>query len=180
MVVDLEDPRFVKFYNLQAKSYSNSLQAEVTMEPLARLELRMAYRYFDVKTTYSGSLQQRPLIASNRAFANIAYAVDGWKFDYTINYNGKKRIPSTAGNAAAYQRQTYSPDFIVMNAQVGKTLGKKHPMDVYLGVENLGNYFQKDVIIAADKPFGNYFDASMVWGPVTGNMFYAGWRYKIR
>lgn len=180
VVVDVEDLRFVKFYNLQGKSYSNSLQAELTLEPLQRLELRMAYRYFDVKTNYSGQLLQRPLIASNRAFVNVAYAVDSWKFDYTINYNGKKRIPSTVANPTAYQRESYSPDYILMNAQVSKTVGKKHPMDIYIGAENLGNYFQKDVIIAADQPFGNHFDASMVWGPVTGNMFYAGWRYKIR
>ncbi len=180
VVVDLEDPRLVKFYNLQGKSYSNSLQAELTLEPLTRLELRMAYRYFDVKTNFSGKLLQRPLIAGNRAFANLAYSVDGWKFDYTINYNGKKRIPSTKGNPVAYQRAQYSPDFILMNAQVSKTVGKKHPMDFYVGAENLTNYFQKDVIIATDQPFGNYFDASMVWGPVTGNMFYMGWRYKIR
>ena len=97
-----------------------------------------------------------------------------------VNYNGKKRIPNTQGNPAAYTRADYSPDFILMNAQVSKTVGKKHPMDFYIGAENLTNYFQKDVIIAADQPFGNYFDASMVWGPVTGNMFYVGWRYKIR
>ena len=38
--------------------------------------------------------------------------------------------------------------------------------EIYAGGENLTNYFQKNVIIAADQPFGNYFDASMVWGPV--------------
>lgn len=180
VVVDLENPSEVKFYNLQGKSYSNSFQAELTVEPLTRLELRMAYRYFDLKTNFSGSVLQRPLVASNRAFANVAYSVAGWKFDYTINYNGKKRIPSTVGNPPGYQRAKYSPDFILMNTQVSKTVGKKHPMDFYIGAENLGNYFQKEVIIAADQPFGNHFDASLVWGPITGRMFYAGWRYKIR
>jgi hypothetical protein len=53
-------------------------------------------------------------------------------------------------------------------------------MDFYLGGENLTGYFQKDLIIAAKEPFSPYFDASMVWGPVTGRMFYAGWRYKIK
>ena len=180
VVVDLENPSQVKFYNLKGKSYSNSLQAELTLEPVEKVELRLAYRYFDVKTNYSGQLLQRPLIAGNRAFANLAYALNTWKFDYTVNYNGKKRIPNTQGNPVAYQRAQYSPDFILMNAQISKTVGKKHPMDFYVGAENLTNYFQKDVIIAADQPFGNYFDASMVWGPVTGNMFYMGWRYKIR
>ncbi|MFZ4769398.1 MAG: TonB-dependent receptor domain-containing protein [Ferruginibacter sp.] len=180
VVVDLENPSQVNFYNLNGKSYSNSFQTELTLEPIQKLELKIAYRYFDVKTTYGGKLQQRPLIASNRAFANLAYAINKWKFDYTVNYNGKKRIPNTDGNPIQYQRETFSPDFVLMNAQISKTVGNKHPMDFYIGAENLTNYFQKDVIIAAIQPFGNYFDASMVWGPVTGNMFYLGWRYKIK
>ena len=67
-----------------------------------------------------------------------------------------------------------------MNAQVSKTVGKKYPLDIYVGAENLANYFQKNVILAADQPFGQYFDASMVWGPVSGRMFYTGLRLKIK
>ena len=180
VVVDVENPREIKFYNLQGKSFSNSIQAEVNLEPVHKFDLRLAYRYFDVKTTYSGILLERPLIASNRAFANLAYAALGWKFDYTITYNGKKRLPNTAANPVQYQLPAYSPDFILMNAQVSKSIGKKFPMDFYAGVENIGNYFQRNVIISARQPFSPYFDASMVWGPVTGRMLYAGWRLKIK
>ncbi len=180
VITDLEDARTVKFYNLKGKSYSNSLQAELSLEPLRKLDLRLAYRYFDVKATYNGQLLQRPLTAANRAFANLAYAIGGWKFDYTINYNGKKRIPSTLNNPAAYQRASYSPDYTMLSAQITKTFGKKNPMDFYIGVENITNFFQKDVIVSADQPFSKYFDASLVWGPVTGRMFYAGWRLKIK
>ncbi len=180
VVADVENVREVNFYNLKGKSYSNSLQFELNFEPVKKLDIRLAYRYFDVKTTYDGKLLQRPFIAANRAFTNLAYAVAGWKFDYTISYNGKKRIPSTQANPVQYQREQYSPDFVLMNAQVTKTVGKKHPMDFYIGAENLSNYFQKNVIVSADQPFSPYFDASLVWGPVTGRMFYAGWRLKIK
>ena len=180
VVVDVEDARTVKFYNLHGKSYSNSFQAELTVEPVKKFEVRMAYRYFDVRSTYNDQLAERPLIAKNRAFLNLAYAVSGFKFDYTITYNGKKRLPDTKANIAAYQLQPYSPEFVLMNAQVSKTVGKKYPVDFYIGAENLGNYFQKDVILAADQPFSTYFDASMVWGPVSGRMFYGGIRLKIK
>ena len=180
VVTDLENVREVKFYNLEGKSYSNSFQAEVNIEPVKKLDVRLAYRFFDVKTTYSGKLLQRPLIANNRAFANLAYAASGWKFDYTVNYNGRKRIPDTMNNPAAFQRESYSPDFLLMNAQISKTIGKKHPMDFYIGGENLGNFYQKNVIVAAGQPFSPYFDASLVWGPVTGRLFYAGWRFKLK
>lgn len=180
VVVDMEDARSVKYYNLQGRSFSNSFQAELNVEPVKKFELRLAYRYFDVRSTYSGQLKERPLVARNRAFLNLAYAVSGFKFDYTITYNGKKRLPDTQANIPAYQLPGYSPDFVLMNAQVSKTVGKKYPLDLYVGVENLANYFQKSVVLAADQPFSQYFDASMIWGPVNGRMFYAGVRFKIK
>ena len=36
----------------------------------------------------------------------------------------------------------------------------------HLGCRKLTNFKQNNPIIAADNPFGNYFDASMVWGPM--------------
>jgi outer membrane receptor for ferrienterochelin and colicins len=180
VVVDLEDVTKVKFYNLQGKSYSNSFQAELNITPVKDLDVRLAYRYFDVKTTYSGQLLQRPMVSPNRAFINIAYSNKGWKFDYTVNYNDKKRIPNTQGNPVQYQLPGYSPAYILMNAQVSKTLFKKHPMDFYVGCENITGYVQNNPIVAASQPFSQYFDASMVWAPVFGRMFYVGWRFKIK
>jgi outer membrane receptor for ferrienterochelin and colicins len=180
VVVDLDkSAREVNFYNLDGKSYSNSLQAEVNLELLKKLEMRLAYRMFDVKTNYHGEILERPLVAKHRAFLNVAYDVTGWKFDYTITYNGTKRIPYTGDNPVQYQLPLTSPSYVLMNAQVTKTLGKKNPIEIYLGSENIGNYYQKNAIIAADQPFGSYFDASMVWGPLSGRMFYTGVRYKI-
>ena len=180
VVVDLEDPRQVKFYNLEGKSFSNSLQVELNVRPVDKLDVRLAYRFFNVKTTYGDKLLQKPLTAKNRAFANLAYDLNGWKFDYTVNYIGTKRIPSTASNPPAYQLKENSPSYVLMNAQVSKSLGKNKLFDAYIGGENLTNYFQKNVILAADQPFSNYFDASMVWGPVSGRQVYAGFRYTIK
>ncbi|HYJ37470.1 MAG TPA: TonB-dependent receptor, partial [Chitinophagaceae bacterium] len=179
VVVDFEDPRMVDFYDLQGKSYSNSFQAELNMELIHKLNVRMAYRLFDVKTTFGDELLERPYTATHRGFANLAYEINGWKFDYTVNYNSRKRIPSTEANPPAYQREKYSPSYFLMNAQVTKTLGKESNFDIYVGAENLTNYFQKDVIIAPEQPFGPYFDASMVWGPMTGRMFYGGLRFTL-
>ena len=180
VIVDLENARQVSFYNLAGKSFSNSFQAEFNFEPARKLEARLAYRFFEVKTTYDGLLLQKPFTAKNRAFANLAYGSSGWKFDYTFNYNGAKRIPGTSANLVQYQRSKRSPSYVLMNAQVSKILGKKHPIEIYLGGENLTDYFQKDAIIAADAPFGNYFDAALIWGPVSGRLIYAGFRFKIK
>jgi outer membrane cobalamin receptor/copper chaperone CopZ len=180
VVVDAENPWVIKFYNLQGKSYSNSFQTELAFIPVQRFDVKLAYRLFDVKTTYDKRILQKPLTAHNRAYTNLAYEVNGWKFDYTISYSGKKRLPSTTANPLEYQRPSYSTSFITMNAQVSKTFDKKNVFDIYLGGENLSNYYQKDAIIAAAEPFGQYFDASMIWGPITGRMLYAGIRFMIK
>jgi len=49
-----------------------------------------------------------------------------------------------------------------------------------LGAENLTNYYQQHAIIAAGEPFSEYFDASLIWGPLTGRMFYGGLRFRIK
>lgn len=180
VVVDIDkSAREVNFYDLVGKSYSNSFQLGINHEILPKLDLRLAYRLFDVRTTYHYELLERPLVAKHRAFANLAYEIKGWKFDYTLTYNGTKRIPFTNDNPVQYQLPERSPSYWLMNAQVSKTVGKKNPFDIYIGSENLSNYYQKDPVLASGQPFGPYFDASLVWGPLTGRMFYAGLRYKV-
>ena len=67
-----------------------------------------------------------------------------------------------------------------MNAQITKTIGKQFPMDFYVGAENITNFLQPHPIVSAEQPFSANFDASMVWGPISGRMFYVGWRVKIK
>ncbi len=180
VVVDLENAREVKFYNLSGKSYSNSFQVELTSQLFSKIDVRLAYRYFDVKQTYSGQLLDKPFVAKNRAFLSLDYATtNGWKFNYTITYNGKKRLPNTNANPAAFQLPSYSPEYFLMNMQITKKFNKKMPMEGYIGVENATNYFQQNAIISASQPNSQYFDASMIWGPIFGRMLYFGWRLKI-
>jgi outer membrane receptor for ferrienterochelin and colicins len=180
VIADLEDPRVIKFYNLTGKSFSNSFQSEFNFIPVDKLDVRLAYRWYDVKTTFGNQLLEKPFTAANRAFINLGYEIKNWKLNYTVNYMGRKRIPSTKENPVQYQMPEYSPAYVSMNAQVSKSFGKNKTFELYVGGENLTNYFQKNVIISADQPFGKYFDASMVWGPVSGLLLYGGLRYKIK
>jgi len=180
VVLDLDkSTREANFTGLDGKSYSHSLQLQVDYELIRRLDLRLSYRLLDVQTTYFDGLLQRPLIARDRAFANLAYETkDKWKFDVTVQWYGQQRIPNTTENPEAYQRPTASPDYVLMNSQVTKDFKSK--WSVYLGVENLTNYRVDDPIIAADQPFSPYFDSSLVWGPIFGRMFYTGVRWRIQ
>ncbi len=66
---------------------------------------------------------------------------------------------------------------MTLNAQVTKNFKK---FEVYAGCENITNYTQKNPIIAAGEPFSDNFDASLIWGPLTGRMFYGGFRFTIK
>ncbi len=181
VIVDMEDPKALKFYNLEGKSFSNSFQAEVSATPLEKFDVRLAYRWFDVNSTFSGQLKQKPLTAQHRAFANLAYELKNWKFDYTFNFTGNKRIPSTAGHHdPAHQLPLTSPSFVTMNAQVSKSFGKSKAFELYLGGENLTNFMQDMAILSANQPFSNQFDASLIWGPMGGRLIYTGFRYRIK
>ena len=180
VVVDVDaSPQKILFYNLNGKSFSNSLQADFNYELIKKLEIRLAYRWLDVQTNYSGTLLQKPLIAKHRAFINVAYeTVNHWKFDYTTQWLSKKRLPNTSTNPIDKQMDKHSPSFIQMSAQVTKQFSQK--LDVYIGAENLTNYTQKNLIISAVQPFTPYFDGSIIWGPVNGRVLYAGVRFKIK
>ncbi len=179
LVVDYDrSPQEIHFYNLDGNSYSSSVQVQLDLEPVERYEIRLAYRFNDVKSTYGDDLLPVPLSSRNRAFVNMAYETLGkWTFDITWNWQDSKRIPGTQTNPEAYQVAAQSPAFSLVNMQVGKTLMER--LNIYMGIENLFGYTQENPIIASEDPFGPYFDSSLIWGPVFGRKFYAGLRFRI-
>ena len=68
-----------------------------------------------------------------------------------------------------------SDQFYTLNGQVSRAFKR---WEIYVGGENLLNFRQPDAIRGAANPFGSEFDASMVWGPITGRVIYAGMRFK--
>lgn len=184
-VVDLyASPQQAQFYNLEGSSYANSLQVELNYEITQHFNIRTAYKYYDIQTDYASGTQERPLQARHRFFTNIGYEThitDGgrqWKFDFTYNWMGKQRLPYTGSNPEQYRLPDYSPSFSLMNAQVTRTFSSV--FEVYAGAENLGNYRQDRAILGADDPFGAYFDSSVIYAPIFGQMYYAGLRFKIK
>ncbi|MBU2948779.1 TonB-dependent receptor [Zobellia uliginosa] len=183
VVVDWENPQEVSFYNLDGDSKANSFQVEVDYELLPGLDIRTAYKYYDVSTDYKNGSQQKPLQAQNLFFANLGYntkAKDNgaqWKFDYTLHTLGKKRLPNTSSNPVAYQLAEYSSPYNHMNAQITKVLS--NTFEVYVGGENLSNVKQDNPVLGANNPFGPNFDTTIIYAPIMGRMFYGGFRIKI-
>ena len=183
VVVDLENPQEVSFYNLQGESIADSFQFEVNYELVERLNLRTAYKYYDVYTDYKSGRFEKPIQAKHRFFANISYDTEispsnsQWKFDVTYNLVGKQRLPNTSTNPIRYQLPSYSKSFSLVNSQITRVFSKRFEM--YSGVENLTNYKQKNPILASDNPFGASFDTTNVYAPIFGRSIYMGLRFKL-
>jgi outer membrane receptor for ferrienterochelin and colicins len=187
LMVDLEHPRELHFHTIYGKSFANSVQAELTWQPLRRAEVRLAYRLSDVRQSMSvpsGDTLLLPRMTNprDRALLNVSYALpfDKWKFDATLQWNGSRRIPYLRDeNAPDYSTVplVYAPGFLNLNAQVSRAF--RSGLELYLGGENLTGFRQQTPIIGANDPFGRNFDAAgQAWGPVTGRMIYAGFRFK--
>ena len=180
VVVDVDTPGETTFFALNGKSYSNSLQVQLDYEMTRRIDLRLAYRWIDAQTDFQSERKANPLIAKNRAFMNLAYKTkdNNWAFDFTTQWVGEQRLPDTSTSPEVFRLLEYSPDYLIVNTQVTKSF--KKGWDVYLGVENLGNYRQDDPIVSAENASGKYFDTSIVYAPIFGRMIYAGLRFKIQ
>lgn len=179
VVVDVDrDPEAVWFYNLDGRSFSNSLQAEVMIEPVKKFEITLAYRYVDAKTTTNGILEELPLTPKHRGLLALHYAThyDRFKFSFTTQYFGATRLPDTRKNPVQYQLPEHSPGYFLLYAQITYKFSK---FETYLGCENITNYKQSNPILAADDPFGKYFDTSIIYAPILGRQFNFGIRFKL-
>jgi outer membrane receptor for ferrienterochelin and colicins len=183
VVVDYETPTEINFYNLDGKSFANSFQVEFSYTPLERLDLKLAYKYYDVKTQYKSGMLEKPLIPNHRLFANASYETKPstkggfWKFDVTCNWIGKQRFSSTLQSPEVFRLNSHSPTFSTLNAQITKVLSNQFEM--YLGGENITNVRQDNPILSPNNPFGANFDSTFIYGPIFGSMYYAGIRFKL-
>lgn len=183
VVVDWETPSEISFYNLNGSSYSNSFQTDLSYELIRDLNLRVTYKHYDVRIDYQNENLKKPLQPDYRFFVNLSYETadrqDGknWRFDFTWNSLGNQRLPATEANPIAYQLPSSVPGYSLVNAQVTKSFSKSFEM--YLGGENINNRVQTNPVLAADAPFSPFFDSTISYAPVLGEIYYLGFRYKF-
>lgn len=187
MIVDLdENVHAVHYYALNGeyngyhnRSRSHSAQIELTLKPLQRFEILLAYRYNDVRYMRNGVMRQKDMMSPHKALINLNYSTpyDKWKFNVNCQVYGPMPLPNTQSSPESYRRPDVSKPYCLLNAQITK---KFRRWEIYAGGENLLNVKQKDPIVQAENPFGEYFDATMVYMPITGIMGYVGVRVMLK
>ena len=158
----------LRFENLDGKSYSHTFQVDATYALFSGMTATAAFRLNDVKCTYDGSLRQKPLTSRYKGLLTLSYKtpLELWQFDVTGQLNGGGEL---------YDQSSY-PAYFQLQAQVTREFNR---FSLYVGGENLTNYKIDDPIRHAHHPWSTAFDATQVWGPVTGAMAYVGVRFKL-
>lgn len=179
-VVDYDSaPDKLIITNLNGKSYSNVVQAEVSFESNFGITATAAYRLNDVKTTYSGRLMEKALTSKYKALATVSYKtpLEIWQFDVTFVINGGGRMPAPYlldnGDMSWPERFRAFPS---LNLQATRWF--RH-FSIYIGGENLTNFRQKNPIVNASDPWSPTFEPTVIWGPLKGAMAYAGIRVEF-
>lgn len=168
-------PGVIDFYMLSGRSYTNTYQADFSVEPVKRFTVTATFRYTDARVTLvGGGLQERPMTSKYKGVLNLQYAtnLNKWIFDFTASINGPCKLYSFMNGGQG----GYSPVYPLLYAQVTHRM---KGWDIYLGGENLTNFKQKDPIISASDPFSQDFDASCIWGPLMGIKAYLGIRVTL-
>lgn len=179
VLADLDiSPQKLIFYNLEGNSFANSFQTQLDFLAAKNLEIRLAYKYYDVQGDFAGGKREIPFMAKNRGFFNASFSTNAtekgafWNFDTTLQIIGQQRLPNLNSNPREYQLPEFSKSYATLNAQISRNFTKN--MRVYAGAENLTGYTQNNPIIEAQNPFGNYFDAGMIYAPVMSTNVYLG------
>lgn len=154
------------------KSYSHTIQVDANYEILSKLNVTVAWRWNDVKATYNGELRQKPMNSRYKGLLTASFApgLGKWQFDATVQLNGGGRLPDNHDT-------TLMPEHFKAYEQVSAQVTRffRH-WSIYAGGENLTGFKQKNAIISADNPWGPNYDATMIYGPVHGAVFYIGAR----
>lgn len=173
IIVNIEDKDELIFSNLDGNSFANVMQIDVDYNIISNLNMRLSYKRNNSITTYNNEDKEMPLQPKERALVNLSYKniSDKWHFDITANYIGRSRIPDNFITS-----ESFSSPFTLLNSQLTY---KRNIHEIYIGAENITNYTQPNPIIDSENPFGEDFDASLIWGPVMGRNIYIGFRYNI-
>lgn len=181
LLVDLEtDPHSVIIKDSGNRpNYSHTAQVEVSYQIIRDLSFTAAYRYTDVKVDYGYGLIEKPLTSKHKGLFSLSWTplMGKWQIDATLAINGGGRMPKpyTLDDGTLSWEPTYKT-FPQLNAQITRNFRN---WAIYIGGENITNYRQKTPIIDAANPWGDNFDATMVYAPIHGAMIYAGFRFNL-
>ncbi len=165
----------IVFSYIENQSTALACQAEIDWVLSKQFSLRGAYKFLSVQSIYDGTMQQQTMIPTHRLLFTTSWTSKNKRVqaDLTANIVGPMRMPH---NHYA-DGMAFSPWYPYLFGQVSYQWKK---IKVYIGLENILNVKQPNPIISAQDPQDPSFDATMVWGPITGINVYGGLTYQLK
>jgi outer membrane receptor for ferrienterochelin and colicin len=176
-VIDTEtDPSAVLIRPLSGESWSNSFQFNVLADIGKYFDLSLAGRYNDVRQTIYGKLEQKAFSTPLKGLMTLSFNSkhEKWSVDLTSQWHGKAVIPDYYESLEHFD---LPDDYFIFHLQLTRRFKN---WDIYTGCENILDFMQHKPVLGHNDPFGSHFDASGIWGPIMGRMFYAGMRYNLK
>jgi outer membrane receptor protein involved in Fe transport len=163
----------ILFLYQQNASRALAVQSEIDLQINTQWGLRFAYKYLNVKAIFDGSMQQQTMVPNHRILSTFSWNTRNkrWQVDLTMNLVGSMRMPDS------YHGNSNTPWYPYVFSQISHQWKR---LKAYIGFENMLHYRQENPIHRAEDPWAADFDASMVWGPITGFNTYAGMTFILK
>lgn len=174
-----QHPALAVLYNFTGKSISNGMQLEIAANRSEQVELRMAYNFVDVYRIQNNQKIILPFNARHRLLGAVTYRTQekDWQFDMNLHWYGQQRLPRTDLNPVDLKRPTNSEPYTMINWQIRRAFTL---FDLFVGVENLLDFRQKQPILGWQRPFSTGFDPSFAWGPTRGRELFLGCNFRLQ
>ena len=165
----------IVFSYIENQSTALACQAEIDWVLSKQFNLRGAYKFLSVQSIYDGTMQQQTMIPTHRLLFTTSWTSKNKRLqaDLTANIVGPMRMPHNHSAA----EMAFSPWYPYLFGQVSYQWKQ---IKAYIGIENILNIKQANPIISAQDPQDPSFDATMVWGPITGINVYGGITYSLK
>jgi len=160
--------------NLTGRSYASVFQIEYFTELFKGLDLKTAFRYNKVMTTYNESIEEKYMVPHTKSLVQLSYTsnYEKLKINASAIRNGKQRIADAHKESAFYSKPFWQV--------LGQISYRFKSIEIYFGIENALDYTQDNPIISADNFMNPTFDTATIWAPVLGRTLYGGLRYSIK
>lgn len=195
IIPDYDTPGKIIYANSEGYAETKGIGITLNQQFTFPLAINASFNFQEVTQTEpdADGILQTDLVEFAPKWTGVATANYDWKkqglnFSYTFRTTGPMTLPEVFdldenGFPMGEARPTQSAPFSFQNIQITKDFKNKN-LQVYLGIQNLGNYQQEvSPLVGFNDPnaaagFSPYFDTAYAYSPIHGREVYLGVKWN--
>jgi len=158
-----------------SKVYGFSLEFGVVLGPILSLSTAWTFQHSRLDEP-EPEFNSREFFRTPNTYGHASMSHNNklFKIELSLEYTGKMKAPHYAGYIKEDRLETTHP-FWVMNTKLHKKINfaTNSTVNVFFGIFNLLNSYQKDLDLGADR------DSGYVYGPAKPRSLYAGFGFSF-